>query len=36
LIQKKITIDSVQIDQAHILAEKYPENWNWSKLITVI
>lgn len=36
LLQKKITIDSVQIDQAHILAEKYPDNWNWLKFIAAV
>jgi len=36
LLQKKITIDSVQIDQAHIWAEKYPDNWNWLKFIAAV
>jgi len=36
LLQKKITIDLVQIDQAHILAEKYPDNWNWLKFISAV
>ncbi len=28
LIQKKITIDSIQINQAHVLGVKYPVDWN--------
>ena len=36
LIGKKIVIDQVHIDQAHILAEKQTENWNWLQLIEAI
>ena len=36
LLLRKVELNQVQIDQASILAEKYPEQWNWLKLIAAI
>ena len=36
LLLRKIELNQVQIDQASILAEKYPDQWNWLKLISAI
>ena len=36
LLLRKLELNQVQIDQASILAEKYPDQWNWLKLIEAI
>ena len=36
LLLRKIELNQVQIDQASILAEKYPDQWNWLKFISAI
>ena len=36
LFQRKIELSQVSIDQAHVLADKYPDNWNWLRFIQAV
>ena len=36
LLQKKIEISDIQIDQAHLVLEKSTDDWNWLKFIEAI
>jgi hypothetical protein len=36
LFQKKVELSHVVIDEPHILAEKYPDNWNWLRFIAAV
>jgi len=36
LLQKKIEISDIQIDQAHLVLEKSTDHWNWLKFVEAI